>query len=146
MLTAERLMALIQALPESDDTYTPLFRRGTKESTWSQEAAVRFEAFVLSGLQRFADDNFSYFARCKRACILFDWIKCVAVSQIEEAYTLNPYQGKIGYGDIRKFADATRFHLRAAHQITTILFVTGGPTEDAIHRLLASPSAPARHR
>ena len=104
VLTAERLMALIQALPESDVTYTPLFRRGTKESAWSQEAAVRFEAFVLSGLQRFADDNFSYFARCKRACILFDWIKCVAVSQMRLATVPGPF---------RKFnlAHPTRFGL-----------------------------------
>ncbi len=135
-LTAERLMALVQALPESDNTYTPMFKKGVKEGIWAQEAARRFGTPIVNALQRFADDNFSYFARCKRACILWDWISGTAVDKIEEKYSATPFQGKIGYGDIRKFADATRFHLRAAHQITSLLFVTGGPTEDVIDRLL----------
>ena len=47
-----------------------------------------------------------------------------------------PLPRKIGYGDIRKFADSTRFHLSAAHRLTNILFVSGGPTEETIDRLL----------
>lgn len=135
-VTAERLMALVQALPESDGNYTPMFKKGTKESVRPREAASRFGASIANALQRFADDYLSYYARCKRASILWDWINGVPVERIEEVYTANPYQGKIGYGDIRKFADATRFHLTAAHRITNILFVTGGPTEEAIDRLL----------
>jgi len=87
-------------------------------------------------MQRFAEDHFSYYARCKRASILWDWINGVSVARIEEMYTANPIQGKIGYGDIRRFADSTRFHLGAAHRITNVLFVSGGPTEEAIDRLL----------
>jgi helicase len=135
-ITAEQLMALVQALPESDNSYTPMFKRGTKESIRPSEAAHRFGASVVHTLQRFADDQFAYYARCKRASILWDWINGVPVERIEEAFTANPYQGRIGYGDIRKFADATRFHLGAAHRITNILFVTGGPTEESIDRLL----------
>jgi helicase len=82
------------------------------------------------------DDHFAYYARCKRASILWDSINGVSIEKIEEAYTANPYQGKIGYGDIRKFADSTRFHLSAAHRLTHILFVSGGPTEETIDRLL----------
>ncbi len=135
-ITAEQLMALVQALPESDNSYTPMFKKGTKESARPREAASRFGTSIVSALQRFADDQFAYYARCKRASILSDWINGVPVERIEEAYTANPFQGKIGYGDIRKFADATRFHLGAAHRITNILFVTGGPTEESIDRLL----------
>jgi helicase len=135
-ITAEQLMALVQALPESDSNYTPMFKKGTKETGRPREAASRFGTLVANALQRFADDYFAYYARCKRASILWDWINGVTVERIEEAYTANPYQGKIGYGDIRKFADSARFHLSAAHRITNILFVSGGPTEDAIDRLL----------
>ncbi len=135
-LTAEWLMALVQALPESDNTYTPLFKKGMKESAWAQNVAGRFGHRIVGCLQRFADDNLSYYARCKRACILGDWINGVAVSRIEEIYTATPFAGKIGYDDIRKFGDATRFHLLAAHRITALLFMSGGPTEDAIDRLL----------
>jgi helicase len=135
-ITAEQLMALVQALPESDNNYTPMFKKGTKESIRPSEAARRFGASVVSALQRLADDQFAYYARCKRASILWDWINAVPVERIEETYTANPYQGKIGYGDIRKFADATRFHLGAAHRITNILFVAGGPSEESIDQLL----------
>jgi helicase len=135
-ITAEQLMALVQALPESDSNYTPMFKKGNKETVRPREAATRFGAPVANALQRFADDYFAYCARCKRASILWDWINGVSVERIEETYTANRYQGKIGYGDIRKFADSTRFHLSAAHRITNILFVSGGPTEGAIDRLL----------
>ncbi|SRR5712691_9773844 len=129
-------MALVQALLESDSNYTPMFKKGTKDTGRPREAANRFGGHVANALQRFADDYFAYYARCKRASILWDWISGVSVERIEEAHTANPYQGKIGYGDIRKFADSTRFHLGGAHRITNILFVSGGPTEDAIDRLL----------
>jgi len=136
VITAEQLMALVQALPESDSNYTPMFKKGNKETVRPHEAASRFGATVVNALQRFSDDYFAYYARCKRASILWDWINGVSVERIEETYTANPYQGKIGYGDIRKFADSTRFHLSAAHRITNILFVSGGPTEGTIDRLL----------
>jgi helicase len=135
-ITAEQLMALVQALPESDNSYTPMFKKGTKESVRPSEASRRFGPPVVAALQRYADDQFAYYARCKRASILWDWINAVPVEQIEATYTANPYQGKIGYGDIRKFADLTRFHLGAAHRITNILFVASGPTEESIDQLL----------
>jgi len=135
-ITAEQLMAVVQALPESDSNYTPMFKKGTKESVRPSEASRRFGGSIVNALQRFANDQFAYYARCKRASILWDWINGVPVERIEETYTANPYQGKIGYGDIRKFADATRFHLGAAHRITNILFATGGPTEESIDHLL----------
>jgi replicative superfamily II helicase len=135
-ITAEQLMALVQALLESDNNYTPMFKKGTKESVRPSEASRRDGASVVSALQRYVDDQFAYYARCKRASILWDWINGAPVEQIEETYTANPYQGKIGYGDIRKFADLTRFHLGAAHRITNILFVARGPTEESIDQLL----------
>ncbi|MGI4744279.1 MAG: hypothetical protein ACRYG7_54715 [Janthinobacterium lividum] len=39
--TLTRLLALTQALPEFDDTYTPLFKNSTKEKTWPYHAAVK---------------------------------------------------------------------------------------------------------
>ncbi len=135
-ITAEQLMALVQALPESDSNYTPMFKKGNKETVRPREAASRFGMPVTNALQKFVDDYFAYYARCKRASILWDWINGVSVERIEEAYTANPYQGKIGYGDIRKFADSTRYHLSAAHRLTQILFISGGPTEETIDRLL----------
>jgi hypothetical protein len=55
---------------------------------------------------------------------------------IEQRFSPNPFQGRIQQGDIRRFADATRFHLRSAHQILSVLFIDGGPSEQAIEALL----------
>ena len=135
-VTAEGLMALVQGLPESDSTYTPMMKKGTKESIRPQEAASRFGAQIVSALQRMVDDQIAYWARCKRASILWDWITGTPVEEIEARYTVTPFQGKLSYGDIRRFADATRFHLRAAHQITAALFVTDGLPEGSMEQLL----------
>jgi replicative superfamily II helicase len=135
-VTPERLMALVQALPEADSGYTPVFKKGTKESANVTRTAARYGREVAELLRRYADDLYGYYSRCKRAALLWDWIAGVPVETLEADYTVTPFQGRVSYGDIRRFADATRFHLRAAHQITNVLFLAGGPTEDAIDELL----------
>jgi replicative superfamily II helicase len=135
-LTAERLMAFVQALPESDGGYTPMMRRGQKEAVRPREASLRYGTEPIRLLQQHARDAFDYYARCKRAAILWDWVSGVPTETIEQRYTTTPYQGRIGYGDVRKFADATRFHLRSAHQIASVMLVGQGPDEEAIERLL----------
>jgi replicative superfamily II helicase len=135
-VTAERLVAIVQALPESDGGYTPLMKRGRAESVRPREASERYGPDAVRGLQKYAQDEFDYFARCKRAAILWDWITGVPVETIEQRFSPNPFQGRIHQGDIRRFADATRFHLRSAHQILSVLFVEEGPSEEAIEALL----------
>jgi hypothetical protein len=65
-----------------------------------------------------------------------DWIRGVSADTIEKTYSTTPFQGKVSYGDIRRFVDNTRFHLRAAYQITNILFMTGGSDQGSIDELL----------
>ena len=78
-----------------------------------------------------------YYARCKRAYILFDWIKGVSIEEIERRYaSANPYRGNISYGDIRWFADLTRFHLRSAYQIASLIFPGKLIDEQAVDTLL----------
>jgi hypothetical protein len=101
------LMALVQALPESDSNYTPMFKKGNKETVRPREAASRFGMPVTNALQKFVDDYFAYYARCKRASILWDWINGVSVERIEEAYTANPYPGK---NRIRRHKKICGFH------------------------------------
>ncbi len=133
---ARALMALVQVLPEADATYTPLMRRGTAEAVRPREAAARYGQDTIPLLQHYAGDQFAYLARCKRAAILWDWIAGTPMEEIERRYSPNPYQGTVGAGDVRRFADNTRFHLRSAHQIATILFVDHGPTEESVEELL----------
>jgi len=135
-LTAEQLMALSQALPESDGGYTPLFKKGPKEAVRPNQAAQRFGQQVVALLQRYVEDQHDYWARCKRASILWDWISGTPVSQIEQVYSVTPFAGKIGYGDIRRFADTTRFHLRAGYQIAAALFTEYGTRGEAVDILL----------
>ena len=74
-------------------------------------------------LQRLVSDQWEYWARCKRASVISDWVTGTPVEEIERRYTPNPYQGRVSYGDILRFADNARFHLRSAHQIILILIV-----------------------
>ncbi len=131
--SAEKLMVLVQALPELDSNiYTPVMKRGQKESIRQREAAQRYGQDLIRLLQRNAPSEFGYYARCKRAAILWDWIKGVPVEKIEQQYTTTPFEGKIGYGDIRNIADATRFHLRSAYQIANVMFLGEGIDEKSI--------------
>ncbi|MBL8685336.1 MAG: DEAD/DEAH box helicase [Myxococcales bacterium] len=134
-LTAERLMVLVQVLDESDGGYTPLMPKAHKEKARPRELALRTDIALVSALQHLADND-DYIARCKRALVLLDWIEGVAVETLEERYSPTPYQGKIGLGDVRRFADATRFHLRAAHQIAQVMFIDTGPSEESVESLL----------
>ncbi len=135
-LTAEQLMALVQSLRESDNGYTPMMKRGRSEAVRPREAAERFGPEIVRALQRFAGEEIEYFARCKRAAILRDWIQGIPIEVIEKRYSPNPFQGTIGYGDIRKFADATRFHLRSAHQIMMVMLIDKGPSAESVETLL----------
>lgn len=135
-LTAEALMILIQSLPEMDDVYTPVMKRGSTESRWPGEVSRQFGKHLARSLQRNASDDFAYYARCKRAMILHQYITGVAMSEIEGDATANPYQGKIGAGNVRSIADATRFHLGSAWKIAILLLVGGPLTEERIDILL----------
>jgi replicative superfamily II helicase len=135
-VTADNLIAVVQALPESDGGYTPMMRRGRAETVRPGEASIRFGPDVVRLLQRHVDDEFDYLARCKRAAILWDWIHGEPIESIERKFSPNPFQGRIGHGDIRRFADNTRYHLRAAHQILNVLFIDQGPSSESIEKLL----------
>jgi len=135
-ISAVDLIAIVQGLAESDGGYTPMMKKGLSESIRPQEAARRYGEDITRSLQHFAQDEFDYFARCKRASILWDWINGVPIDTIEQRYTPNPYQGRIGHGDIRKFADATRFYLRSAHQIVSLLLPDGSLDATSVETIL----------
>lgn len=142
-LTAELIMALVQGLPELDGVYVPMMKTNTKagkkialsETRWPREAAQRYGHGVVATLQRNASDFFDYYARCKRALLLWEWVQGAPLEDIEQNYSVNPFNS-VGYGDVRSCADATRFHLRAAHQIATVMFIDKGPSDEAVETLI----------
>lgn len=134
-VNAENLIALLQTLPESDGGYTPMARKGTFESSRVVKAKSYYGEAVVRHLQKYATDSIEWWARCKRAAILWEWINGVAVSEIEGCYTSNMWSA-IGHGDIRKFADNARYHLRSAHQILTLVCCGVDLDEQAIDELL----------
>ena len=54
------------------------------------------------------------------AAILADWMNGTSIQEIEGKFSM-PFGGQVQSGDINRFADATRFHLRSAHQILSAL-------------------------
>lgn len=130
------LVALIQILNESDGGYTPLMKRGVAETHRPTQVAEKYGRDVAKLLQKFAANDFDWYARCKRAAILWDWINGVSLEEIEKFYTPNFIQGRISYGDIQKFADNTRFHLRSAQKILTLMLVENAPSAEEIDVIL----------
>jgi len=116
------ILAMVQVLDELDAIYTPVMKRGQSESVRASDAAQRFGHQMPQMLQRYCRDQSEFWARCKRAALLHDWIEGTPVDVLEKRYSTTPFGGAIGYGNIIGIADATRFHLRSAHQILATLF------------------------
>lgn len=116
------ILAMVQVLDELDAFYTPVMKKGQSESVRAGEVAQRFGQQMPQMLQQYCRDQFKFWARCKRAALLHDWIEGVPVDELERRYSTTPFGGAIGYGNIIGIADATRFHLRSTHQILATLF------------------------
>lgn len=116
--TPETLLTVIEILQERDDDYTPQLKNG--ESRWQQMAAGRFGHVLTNALRRGAASDKEYYARCKRALIVTEWIEGVPTEAIENSYTANQFS-RIGHGDIRGFADGSRYLLESAARITSIV-------------------------
>ena len=116
---AGHMLAIIQVLDELDDVYTPIAK---KENTRPSEVMSRFGNDIVRMLQRHCRDQAQLWARCKRAALLYDWIEGTSIDTLEERYSTKSFTGRVGYGDIIGMADATRFHLRSAHEILGALF------------------------
>lgn len=117
-----QVLAMVQALDEMDAIYTPVMKRGRSESVRANDAAQRYGQPMMQALQRYCRDDFEFWARCKRAALLYDWIEGTPVDVLEKRFSTTPFGGAIGYGNIIGIADGTRFHLRSAHQILSTLF------------------------
>ena len=144
-LAAGILLALVHTLPEFDDAYTPVFRKGQREAAWQHHVSQHYGPETAAALRWGAPDLPSYHARCKRVAVLRDWADGVPIGEIESSFTVNPFY-RIGAGDIRSFAEFARFHLAAAFEIAEVLLVDRGPSGEEIETLLAQLEAgiPAR--
>ncbi|MGH3147543.1 MAG: hypothetical protein ACRDTR_17240 [Rubrobacter sp.] len=128
-------MATIQILPEVAG-YTSVFKKGTRESAWQRDVTVHYGHPIAAALQRGAKDQYDYYGRCKRAAILREWIDGVPMEAIEEKYSITPFGGNVGPGDVTGFAGRTRLYLRAAHGIADVLLLGEGPDEEAVDVLV----------
>lgn len=117
-----QVLATVQVLNEMDAIYTPVMKRGRSESVRANDVAQRYGHPMAQTLQRYCRDEIEFWCRCKRAALLYDWIEGTAIDVLEKRFSTTPFGGAIGYGNIIGIADATRFHLRSAHQILSSLF------------------------
>jgi hypothetical protein len=126
LINAINLMGLMQGLPAGEMGYTPLVK-GIKESQRVNQAVQRFGREIVGTLQRYANDQMEFYGRCKRASVLFDWVSGCRLEKIETEFSTTSYFGRIEYGDIRRFADLTRFHLQSASNILAVLLLDKNP-------------------
>ena len=135
-VSAELLMVLLQGLPEADEIYTPIMRRGRADARWAGDVASAYGPATATALQEQAGDPFAYYARCKRALVLRAWIRGAPMATIERDFSPNPFQGRIEQGNVRAFADSVRFHLRSAAEIGSLLLMQNGPAEGEVDEIL----------
>lgn len=136
-LTSTDLMALIQGLPEIDASSIPINKRGQGESLWPPQVPRSYGRGVVNALQRSVADVHQYYARCKKALILMSWINGEAVEEIERKYSTNRFWNAVNYGDIRGCADNTRFFLRSALQIASIMYPSERLSSESVNKLFA---------
>lgn len=135
-LSAFRLVGLLQLLPEADRLYTPVRKNARIESNRINDAISAFGHTVVQALQRWVPDEFGFWARCKRAAILGDWMKGLSVGSIEQKYSV-PFGGQVQLGDIQRYTDGTRFHLSSARQILSALLVMDEAKEREFETIVA---------
>ena len=133
-VTAEHFMGMMQGLAEADGIYTPL-SNSRAEQSFIQQASSQIGPENTRRLQQRAPDMQAYTRRCKRVCVLSDWIEGHPLGEMERKYTLTPF-ASVGAGEIRAFAEGTRYHLRSAAQIMRVLYVDAGPSDEDIEALL----------
>ena len=71
-------------------------------------------------LQHRAESDVAFYARCKRALIVSDWIAGEPTNDIEARYSSNAFV-RVGHGDIRGYADGSRILLESALRIAAIV-------------------------
>ena len=152
-----QVLGMVQVLDEMDAVFTPVMKRGRSESVRASEVAQRYGQAMTRALQRYCRDEFEFWARCKRAALLHDWIAGAPVDALERQYSTTPFQGAVSYGDIASIAEGARFHLRSAHQILSASVPRGASSRSSpckrvavrrcfppVHRTDAASSASMR--
>ncbi len=125
--TLANLLILVEALPERDQDYTPQLRNG--EPIRQQEAGQRFGYNVTRLLRIRATSDREYYGRCKRALILADWIAGVPTNEIENLYSANFFV-RVGPGDIRGYADGSRYLFESVVRIAAIILERAEPANE----------------
>jgi helicase len=130
------VLCLLQVLEEMDAVNAPTLKRGTTEAVRVSQTTQRFGLHAAHLLQRFGADQHQMWKRCKRACVIYDWIEGVAVDEIERRYTTNQFWAAVNYGDIMNITDTTRYHLRSARGILTALFLDNPELLTSVEELI----------
>jgi replicative superfamily II helicase len=116
----EALLVSLEVLQERDEDYTPQAGGKNGEGKWQQAAMQRFGFEMAQVLRMRADTDRTFLGRCKRALIVADWIAGVPTGDIEAGYSANAFS-RVGHGDIRGFADGSRYLLESAVRIANIV-------------------------
>jgi replicative superfamily II helicase len=137
--TAMGIIAVIQGLDEMDQqARISIFRKGSKEDIWPHNASRLFGREVILLLQNHVPkDIYDYYARSKKALLLYDWISGMSVHDLESKYTLvdNSFC-RLTYGHLINIANMTRFHLKSASEIASLILLGNQSIGDEIDRLL----------
>jgi caspase domain-containing protein len=129
-ITPTILLGVTQGLPESDETYVPMQKKGTADLRWSSLAAGRIGPAVVHQMSRGAD-AVTAAARAKRTLVALAWADGIPIQSIEANFSVNPFAA-VAAGDVRGIAESSRFRLRSAYDIAIVGFPLAAPAADAM--------------
>lgn len=84
------------------------------------DARTAFGSDVFNALGNGAAAEFALQKRCKRACLLLDWMDGCQIREIEQKFTTNGYAA-MAAGDIRRIAENTRLVFKPVIDIAALL-------------------------
>ncbi len=118
--TLTELMAIVQCVEICDSNYTPYQRGGNAEMKWMSVVRSTLGEEVFGALSVGASVEFALHKRCKRVCMLLDWMEGIPTRDIEQKFTASGF-ATMASGDIRRIADNTRLVFKPVVDIASLV-------------------------
>ena len=134
-VSSSQLVACLQIIPETG--WISIHK--TRDSGWVSDVVSTCGTQMARVFQRLnVNDLADYHGRCKRTSIIHAWMKGFSISDIEQRFQINNYQGFVRPGDIVNWANITRLYFQSAYDIAQLLLPGNTPDVEIVEQTLQS--------
>ena len=134
-VSSPQLVACLQMIPETG--WISIHK--SRDADWVKDVVSMCGMQMAQVFQRLnVNDMADYHGRCKRTAIIHAWMSGLSISDIEQRFQINNYQGVVRPGDIAKWANVTRLYFQSAYDIAQLLLPGNTPDAETVERTLQS--------